>query len=310
VIKRVSFAEADLPNQLVLRVDSGTLRVVARAGALSGWARITATPGAQVDAPLVLSRATGDADADRVPDAVDDCPLVADPDQQGSCAGADMGALPSLCAGSGLQLCDPFEGPTLDNAVWAVDQPLAEAATFDSVTLRRGTHALRLDPQGMNQGSYRYRFAESATFPSSSYYLRMFVMLGPSGDTLGLKLFDTYNAQNQVFLSLDDYGRPGLLTDYPVVGGTDNQRTSATRMMRAQWICLEVSITRGGGNTNVRLSLDDKPLSDVELQLAVDMVALDTVKLGVEVYNATMRTPPTVWLDELAIDSQPIGCSR
>jgi hypothetical protein len=76
----------------------------------------------------------------------------------------------SRCAESGLLLCDDFESGTLDSATWAVS---GTAPVIDGLQHARGSKALHITVHGNGQSLIR----EHKTFPASknTFYGRMFV---------------------------------------------------------------------------------------------------------------------------------------
>jgi hypothetical protein len=78
-----------LPNSVIVTVPTPAVDDPAVRLALTGldepvargWNRVNVRPGAQVRVEIALDRTTMDRDGDGVPDAIDDCPMVADPDQ-------------------------------------------------------------------------------------------------------------------------------------------------------------------------------------------------------------------------------------
>jgi photosystem II stability/assembly factor-like uncharacterized protein len=97
----------NLPGTILLRGFPDVaedVRIVVGATGVLGSLRITTVPHAQVKGSIVLSATTADTDHDGVPDAVDNCPATANPDQA-DCDGNGVG---DACDSA---LCDAGTGP-------------------------------------------------------------------------------------------------------------------------------------------------------------------------------------------------------
>ena len=116
-----------LPGDVVVLVDDDDVEVRAlvrvvrdAAGTAAGTGRARIKAGAETRIDVILSTAPlPDADADGVPDGVDDCPMTADPKQLGGCGGDDLGTVdPGDLAGTdGAAAGDLASGPKCGNGV-------------------------------------------------------------------------------------------------------------------------------------------------------------------------------------------------
>jgi hypothetical protein len=173
-------AGAQLPGDVLVLLSSGAghARAVATGMASSrqtcaAWGTVDVTPGSEVPLALTLSAAPFyDSDGDGVPDPIDNCPAVPNPDQADSngdgvgdacsAGGADLGGgpivpLPGLDGGGGLvpQNCgDGVVGPgeTCDTGAANSDDPAAAATCTTHCQLRApcgtltGALAAAIDP--------------------------------------------------------------------------------------------------------------------------------------------------------------------
>src|SRR5262249_44841465 len=154
--REVPTASAALPGTLRLTVPAiaQTLRLVVdgdTATPLTGGANANVQPGRDVSVTIMLATG-GDSDGAGVPDSVDNCPTVANPDQADqngdgtgdACAPLDGGGLdgahdlavpdgaardlasspdlagPSCATAGAVALCDDFEGASIAN-FWSAE---------------------------------------------------------------------------------------------------------------------------------------------------------------------------------------------
>src|SRR6266542_4228234 len=128
-----------LPGELTLvglPAQSEKLRIVVKgtgSATLLGWATVATRSGSAVNADVSLSMDFKDSDGDFVPDEIDGCPNVADPDQldsDGSSTGAGDACRgsgdPARCSGT---LCDSFDMPSIDAGKWTT------ASSFGNVSI-------------------------------------------------------------------------------------------------------------------------------------------------------------------------------
>ena len=105
-----------------------------------GGARVTVQPHARADASIVLSANVIDSDGDQVPDTLDDCPSLADPNQDAPCpAPGDLGGggeadLSNVPPGSDLRRRRP---------TWRRPRPTAPAPASPSATASRAASSIR-----------------------------------------------------------------------------------------------------------------------------------------------------------------------
>jgi hypothetical protein len=298
-----------------------TVRVALDGGPASptprGAATVAVRPHARSDTQITLSAAVADGDGDRVPDLVDNCPTVPNPDQADAdgdgagdaCQGGDGGVPPSTCATSTAALCDGFED-ALDLTRWRV---LTQGAsvTLDGTRAYRGQQSVHvaLSPGGVGANLWGL-LSESKTFPAAQLHLRAWLYLAaplPSGTA---HYGGLVQAGKDVFM-LRTLDGALLLVDY----ASNVDRTSTTaRLPVGRWVCVEWSVSNtapsaGMTTTELRAWLDGVEAGDVRFTTAAAPV--DELQLGLAFYGADAVQPAhDLWIDEVIVDGAPIGCDK
>ena len=298
---------------------------------------------ARVQVAIALSTATPDADADGVPDDVDNCPTVPNPQQTDSAGdgvgddcrvpagdlangppldlGApadlsppppDLGIVASRCAGvpSGF-LCDGFESGLA--AFWMATQTNG-TVTVDNTRAYRGTHSLRVhtDALAVNTSS-DVRLHESMTLSASpaDLYLRAFVYVpATSPNTFQLlQAVQNVTPYDGVGFSMDAQG--GVAASFDSVTNGQYLR-SVVALPLGRWFCLQwqahLSTTTSGYE---RVFLDGTEVTSLRTSEPTEpSPALADVGVGAVFYQPAVANPATdVWLDEVEIGTAPIACT-
>lgn len=265
-------------------------------------ARVTLQAGAQTAAKLLLDGLLADADGDGVPDLVDDCPTVFDPEQR--CAAPDLGTVPdgspAGCPGGAI-FCDDFE--TGNRSKWA-DSNVGPEATLTVVAGmgRNGTYALRAT-------SDMPPFLGTNAFVEHNFDL-------PSPSQVAVRAwmrFQTVPARSTHLLELSDGGR-GILrvgtsnSGNWAIDGDNNlpDRQSTTPLPTTGFACVEllIDMPAAGATGRIRLFVDgaaivDEPVSDVPTP--------DRLRLGP--IRAPSSSTCEVLIDDVALGASPIGCN-
>jgi hypothetical protein len=225
----------------------------------------------------------------------------------GGAAASDFGiGGPSRCATAGVQLCEDFENG-LSSTIWTDTQSGDATAVVDSMQAARGTKALHVKTTAGNGHAY---ITEKMTFPATGnvLYARMFVYLGDPLTTNGhFSLAEgdgtgssgaRFGGQNK-FLGVGTDGASGDWTD------KDNKLIPAQT-----WMCFEFELD--GGTNDFHAWWDDVARTLLTRGAAQHpgfvMPQLNAIWFGWYMYNAT--EPQDLWIDEIAIDFKPIGCTK
>ncbi len=229
------------------------------------------------------------------------------------------------CAQAKVELCEDFESGTLDTATWSV---VGTKPTVDALQAARGQRALHISLPGNGASMIR----ESKTFPAvnDTYWGRIFVYFQSLPTAPGMSYAHwtfAYATGTQVPWQIRLSGQLqsgvnhfGVGTDARVDGGTgdwttsdDDPTGSPMPVPSKAWTCIEwlhkgdtnetrfywdavehaslhTTSTKHGGNTNPYV-----------------LPQFTDVAIGFQEYQ-TSSVPFEMWVDEIAIDKERIGC--
>jgi hypothetical protein len=234
----------------------------------------------------------------------------------------------SRCAQANLQLCEDFESGTLDSTTWTT---LGGKPVVDELQKARGMKALHLTISGGGQSAIR----ESKTFPATnnSYYGRAFVyfgslptpsglsyshwtMIAATGTQVGGEIRVGGQMQGGVNLwgvGTDSSGSANGTGDWTNSDKDPNGKPMA--VPTGQWLCIEwlhkgdTNETRFWWDGVEHPSLYTKPSTPHGGNSGVQYILpqFKQVWLGWQEYQATSEKFE-LWLDEIAIDKDRIGC--
>jgi hypothetical protein len=235
----------------------------------------------------------------------------------------DQGAIVPGCGGGGnYLLCDDFEKPNVDTSKWTSSVVTAGGMVFvDGVFPHRGTRSLHISGLGIAPVGNIYQQAVlTTTLPSvrpRPLYLRLFVYILPiipevhailgklqdqtAVSTLAFELYDAHAIRLEpISLSPPNRSDPG--------------RTSATAYPIDRWACLEWMVRSGDvdagtADGEMRFWLDETEVDDVRIGgIATD--DLTRLYIGYEEDIVNYRGQIDLWIDDVIVDTQPIGCTR
>ena len=241
-------------------------------------------------------------------------------------AGSDGGTTGFDCASA--VFCDDFEGASVGGppaSPWTVSASQG-AVVVDDTRAMSGSHALHVTTED-GSGSYRRAYAVlsgAPVFPavSTEMYgrMRLFLVATPTGSVHWTNIQAEGDVSGMSFRSLYRYGGQHdgrIMANYETNGvSNDCWDHSATVMPTDRWACLEWHYRTS--TDEMVLSLDGTPLDDVHVVGAGEgcgghdtgdhwyAPVFDRLSLGWEHYQATSARE--MWIDDVAIDDQPIGC--
>jgi hypothetical protein len=342
VLNRRYIEPVSLPGTLLLTglpdsIDNFRL-VISSDGELGG-APFTSQPHTQQTLPLALSADRADTDQDGVPDDLDDCPQVYDPDQRsatgtppgdacipGGGPGPDDGGdvpgddllgvdllgadllVPSPCGNAAL-LCDDFETGAIERGRWPQIVQHSGTVTIDNSRAHRGTYSLHahIDGSSVNQLAQAW-LGETSTFPYNQLYLRAYVYVPSPASTAAadvLRALQTPAPYQGLRLRLDT---DGTFSGYNDIGGPKTITTSTKSMPLDSWTCVEWEIVFGtSGQTRLWVN-GSEVTSMAGTQNTLASPPIDQLRIGVMAYMD--GGPHDIWFDDLMIDPSPIGCAK
>ncbi len=243
----------------------------------------------------------------------------------------------SRCADAGFALCEDFESGTINTAIW--QKSGGQFLSVGAAESARGTHALHIHIPALADGGTTNGAAylkETKTFPApnNTYYGRAFykfiqipaapmmyshwTVMGASGTVI--------DGEIRISAQLGTNGKNifGVGTDNRVqdagTGDWTNSDKDPNNTPRAvptnEWECLEW--LHDGANNETRFYWDDVEHPSLHTTLTMHggiqttpfvLPDFANVFIGYQEYQTTTE-PFELWVDEIAIDPQRIGCVR
>jgi hypothetical protein len=300
-----------------------------------GYARVNVRAHVETPTTLLLSAATADRDGDGVPDDIDDCPDVPDPDQSGAaCApdGGDGGDLPdggernlmsdlggvfcgaavSPCGTGSAVSCQGFESGGISAPWGTVLTPTGGGATYvvDGQRACRGNFSLHLSTPAIAAGAVGRAFAWEHTLAPAQQgdlFIRGFFWIEQSatGGTL-ITVYQNASPYQEIDFVV---GQSGLAEIHNSV----TPRFAAGTLMfpTGRWVCVEMEVLSSTTSGAVNVWVDEQ-LTVQETGIVTQPAApITNIGMGVFYYQPAAAVPARdLFVDEIVIDSQRIGCSR
>ena len=243
-------------------------------------------------------------------------------------AGGDTPGSAGGTAGTGcssLPLCDDFESGTLNTSLWTIvngNDTSAGSATIDAIGAHGSGHSVKV-------------------MSNSRLYLRNSTVIGTLGPVAHVRFYarfmtalpgghgavvvthpvpaDQYLQSNELRFGSQDavfHWNTDSDVNIPVVGPGDSSSVGVTANT---WYCFELTINTSNGHLNVSVNGNDvagltedgvaTPNIDQDwvgsTASLMHYTALDDVNFGWGSYGGG---PMTIWFDDVALSSAPIGC--
>jgi hypothetical protein len=327
LLGRTRIAPVTVPGKLTVNGLSGGeewLRVVAVADQphmLDGL-MLQAHARQQATASLTLHAGTPDADGDDVPNSLDDCPTVFDPDQANSTGSgrgdACRGAAGADLAGTAADLSQPAPLFVEDFESGAIGSRWSRithngALTVDSSQVHRGQYALHVHEDTIVPPDYgQADIVETSTVPLPDLYLRAFVWFPAGADPTSVALFAIDQpASPYKGVNLNITGSPPSFSSYNNIPATAVSFSATTPLLPTnQWACLEWHI-HVGTTGFAKAFVDGTEVTALSgTQNTEPSPTLGAIGIGLISYPSNNVNARDVWFDDIIVDANPIGCSQ
>jgi hypothetical protein len=221
--------------------------------------------------------------------------------------GDTMGDGAAVACAPGLDLCDGFEEPTLDGAIWDTD-PMV---TLDTTRAHRGAQSIHVHSPAFaaNTGSYTTLRETRTITIGGTFWVRAWFWLSalPAGQN-GLELITAE--------------RPGSAGDYLFVRSdrtsvysqfADNSQSSMTTLPTGTWVCTIWKVVRSTSATGSLTLSGDAPaitFSNAVTDSTAMPMTVVTMGLGFSGTNVPVAQPALdLWIDDVIADSSPVSCT-
>jgi hypothetical protein len=237
---------------------------------------------------------------------------------------ADAGTPDAGPVGCTAAFCDDFE--SYDGGVpkgpWSLSLN-GGAAVMDTSKAHSGARSVHISTDGMSSYRQAYIGMGAPFFPQTEYYGRVWFWLKATpkqtthwtnisgeGDVLDA------GANVRAYVRFGGQYSPTIMANYDTSGGphTDCWDHSTSAMPAQQWACFEWHYKQA--NNQMELWVDGGSVLTVtqtgqgclgqDLNNQWLLPVFDTLRLGWEHYQ--MSDPIDLWLDDVALDTQRVGC--
>jgi hypothetical protein len=208
-------------------------------------------------------------------------------------------------------LCESFEAG-LDGNLWKTTKAGDATIVVDDVHAARGTKALHIKTAAGGSSNFAY-IKETKTFPATNnvLYGRMFVWFEDAlttdghyslaeGAGTGTPAVIRFGGQFKAFGVGTDSGSSGDWTD-----------SDRSKLVPAKtWICAEFQFDGPTHTFHVWWDDMDRPTltSGPSKHASFTMPTFNSLWFGWWMYN--IAEPQEIWIDEIAVDYKPIGCTK
>jgi hypothetical protein len=214
---------------------------------------------------------------------------------------------PSRCATAGVLLCESFENG-LDTATWTAMTGVDETIGVDDSRAFRGSKSLHVK---VANAAHLASISETKTFPIANnvLYARMFLWFDTFTTGVHFTIAEAPQPGGGSYARFGGQGgKFGVGTDHGASGDWLQQDTAPVPTKR--WTCVEFAFRGDTNEFQVWLDDVDRPALHVGRTQypKFTLPAFSSLWFGWQTYSN--QAPGELWIDEIAIDSKPIGCSR
>jgi hypothetical protein len=214
----------------------------------------------------------------------------------------------SRCASSGALLCESFENG-LDATVWTQLIGGTGTATVDEVHAFRGTKALHIAVVGTT--GHKAAISETKTFPIANniLYARMFIWFDTFTTGAHFTMAEAPQTAAGAWIRFGGQGgKYGVGTDHGASGDWLQQDTAP--VPTKQWTCIEFELKSDTNEFHVWQDDVERTALNVGAKQHNGFVMPPFTSLWFGWQTYSNQAPGELWIDEIAIDSKPIGCAK
>jgi hypothetical protein len=218
-------------------------------------------------------------------------------------------SMPSLCTSpnSPGQLCESFESGSINAGLWSTSLTNA-TDTVDTTRAYRGTHSLKVSTQAVAAATsvYGHIVDDNYLGTNNDVFVRAFYYI-PS-----VAFSNTYvlSTVTSVTSNVDiDIGGKAAGNFHINTGGSSPQSPISVDLMPTDtWFCFEYEINQPAGTFTGWLNDGATPVLS---QGSITMDALTGIGIGLSFYGPSVaEAAHDIWIDEIIVDGQRIGCAK
>jgi hypothetical protein len=213
----------------------------------------------------------------------------------------------SRCASAGTLLCESFEDG-LDANVWTQLISGEGTVTVDGTRAFRGSKSLHVNV--VNAG-HKAAISETKTFPITNniVFARMFVWFDTFTTGAHFTMAEAPQTAAGAWIRFGGQGgKYGVGTDHGASGDWLQQDTAP--VPTKQWTCIEFEFKSDTNEFHVWLDDVERTALNVGAKQHPGFVMPPFTSLWFGWQTYSNQAPGELWIDEIAIDSKPIGCAR
>jgi len=218
----------------------------------------------------------------------------------------------SRCATAGVLLCESFENG-IDGTVWMpLTTPTTPAgdgtAVVDDLHAARGTKALHV--KVINAG-HKAAISETKTFPIANNVLfaRMFVWFDAFTTNVHFTMAEAPQVAAGAWIRFGgQFGKFGVGTDHGASG--DWLQPDTVPVPTKKWTCIEFEFKGDTNEFHVWQDDVERTALNVGATKHAGFVIPPMTSLWFGWQTYSNQAPGELWIDEIAIDSKPIGCAK